>query len=151
MLHMFDVNGDELVTELDKDGFGPYYQAAFMELGMYKYEFDILAHFIKDTTVFRFNCVIPDTTKSYNPEPIKEVYSFLQNKAKNILFIYGSNDIWYADKIQLETEWAKSHNSVYVLEKADHDTYIESFPKKVKKEIFNLLEEWTGETIYFEP
>ena len=80
----------------------------------------------------------------FDPEPMKDISNWVQNEAKNFIFIYGGNDPYFAASVCLN---GKTNSIKMVLPGGSHRTRIHSFGKKDKELIYSKLEEWLEEKI----
>ena len=77
----------------------------------------------------------------FDPEPMQDVSNWVQNEAKNCIFIYGGNDPWSSTGVCLT---GKTNSIKMVLPGGSHRTRIRSFSKKDKDLIYSKLEQWLG-------
>jgi hypothetical protein len=126
----------------------PSYYQHMVELGYYGFDTapvkDLLKVVHKPTNK-RFAPTNVDLT--YNPNYIKEVRDFAENKGKQILYIYGEYDPWGACAPN-----PKPHVDALkmVLKAGSHKTRIKDFSKEDQQLIYDKLQKWMGysTTIY---
>ena len=127
----------------------PSYYQHLTELGYYGFDTtpvkDLLKIVHKPTNA-RFAPKNIDLT--YNPSYINEVRDFVENKGKNILYIYGEYDTWgaCAPKPKPHVDALKM-----VLKKGSHKTRIKSFSKEDQQLIYNKLQNWLGYSVTIYP
>ena len=68
---------------------------------------------------------------------MQNVQYYLDNTASDMYFIYGGLDPWSATKVSLPMD--AKNCKVLILENGYHDTRINSFPRKRKKEIYKEI------------
>jgi len=127
----------------------PSYYQHMVELGYYGFDTSPVKDLIKvvyEPTNLRFAPKNVDLT--YNSEYINEVRDFVENKGKNILYIYGEYDTWGAC-----APTPKPHVDALkmVLEKGDHKTRIKHFSKEDQQRIYNKLQNWLGYSVTIYP
>lgn len=121
----------------------PSFYQHLTELGYYGFDLtpvkDLLK-MVKSTSNKRFAPKGIDLT--YNPNYIKKVRDFVENKGNKILYIYGAYDPWgaCAPTPKPEVDALKM-----VLDKADHSTRIKHFSKEDQDTIYQTLQTWLGE------
>lgn len=127
----------------------PSYYQHITELGYYGFDIEPvkdLIEVVKNPTNNRFAPKNVDLT--YNPKYIKEVRDFVENKGKNILYIYGEYDTWYACAPN-----PKPHVNALkmVLKEGSHKTRIKDFSKADQKIIYDKLQYWLGYSVTIYP
>ncbi|SNR47307.1 PS-10 peptidase S37 [Lutibacter agarilyticus] len=126
----------------------PSYYQHMIELGYYGFDTAPVKDLLKvvhNPTNKRF--APKDTDLTYNPNYIKEVRDFAENKGKQILYIYGEYDPWGACAPN-----PKPHVDALkmVLKAGSHKTRIKDFSKEDQQLIYDKLQKWMGysTTIY---
>ena len=125
-----------------------YYQHS-TELGYYGFDtlpVKDLLQVVKNPTNLRFAPKNVDLT--YNPKYIKKVRDFVENKGKNILYIYGEYDTWGAC-----APTPKPHVDALkmVLKEGSHSTRIKDFSKQDQQLIYDKLQNWLGYSVTIYP
>ena len=120
----------------------PSYYQHMTELGYYGFDttpVKDLLQIVHEPSNLRF--APKDADLTYNPNYIKEVRDFVENKGKNILYIYGEYDTWGAC-----APTPKPHVDALkmVLPQASHSTRIKDFPKEEQERIYEKLRFWLG-------
>jgi len=120
----------------------PSYYQHMVELGYYGFDTSPVKDLIRvvhEPTNLRF--APSDVDLTYNPEYIKEVRDFVENKGKKILYIYGEYDTWGACAPN-----PKPHVDALkmVLKKGSHKTRIKDFSKEDQQRIYDKLQKWLG-------
>ena len=127
----------------------PSYYQHMTELGYYGFDTspvkDLLKVVLKPTNL-RFAPKNVDLT--YNPNYIKNVRDFIENKGKKILYIYGEYDTWGAC-----APTPKPHVDALkmVLKKGSHSTRIKNFSFEDQQKIYNKLQSWLGYSVTIYP
>lgn len=143
------VAGFYLFSDAGVYNYLPSFYQHMTELGYYGYDFTPvknLLKFVKTTSLVAFGPQDVDLT--YNPDYIKKVRDFVENKGDHILYIYGGNDPWgaCAPNPSPEIDALKM-----VLEGGDHSTRIKDFSKEDQQKIYNKLQSWLGEKVKIYP
>jgi len=123
----------------------PSYYQHMIELGYYGFDFTPVADLLKIVKSTSNNRFAPKNTNlTYNPNYIKEVRNYVENKGDNILYIYGEYDTWGACA---PTPKAKVDALKMVLKGGSHSTRIKHFSSENQEKIYLKLQEWLGETV----
>ena len=122
----------------------PFFYQCYTNYGYYAYDITVFKDYIKYADGHTPFFIPPGFNPVFYPEPMKDVSNWVQNEAKNFIFIYGGNDPYSAASICLN---GKTNSIKMVLSGGSHRTRIRSFGKKDKDIIFSTLEEWLGEKI----
>ena len=78
-------------------------------------------------------------TTVYHPESMRKVDEWLQNKATNLICIYGGNDPWEASAARID----KNANTLKMIGKGgSHATRIATLTKEQQEQIYSTLEKW---------
>lgn len=147
--YLKQVSGFYLFSDAGIYNYLPSFYQHMTELGYYGYNFapvkDLLQH-VKTTSLISFGP--KDVELKYNPNYIKEVRNYIENKGDNILYIYGGNDPWgaCAPNPKPEVDALKM-----VLEDGHHGTRIKHFNKEDQQKIYKKLQSWLGENIEIYP
>lgn len=127
----------------------PSYYQHMVELGYYGFDTTPIKDLLKvvhKPTNLRFSPKNVDLT--YNPNYIKEVRDFVENKGNKILYIYGEYDTWGACAPN-----PKPHVDALkmVLKKGSHKTRIKNFSKEDQQRIYDKLQSWLGYSVKIYP
>jgi len=121
----------------------PSYYQHMIELGYYGFDFspvsDLLLH-VSNTSNKRFAPKNVDLT--YNPNYIKYVRDYVENKAEKILYIYGEYDTWAACRPNPK---ADLDQLMMVLPKGSHSTRIKHFSESDQQKIKATLQRWLNQ------
>jgi hypothetical protein len=141
--HVLDVSGVSFFEESGVKKLQPFFWAALTEMGIYGYEVEPFGEYLSQQRTYTFDFTAPDGQRTtFNPIPMKNVNSFIQNEAETMMFIYGALDTWSATAVQLSDQ-AKGRGLLkYVMPTGHHGTRIGSFDKKTQAEIKKALESW---------
>lgn len=118
----------------------PSYYQHLSELGYYGFDFSPVADLlkvVKSTSNDRF--APKDVVIKYNPEYIKKVRKYVENKGNNILYIYGGYDTWYSCS---PTPKASVDALKMVLPGGSHSTRVKNFSEKDQAIIMDKLNNW---------
>jgi hypothetical protein len=127
----------------------PSYYQHMTELGYYGFDttpVKDLLQIVHKPTNLRFAPKNVDVT--YNPNYIKEVRDFVENKGKKILYIYGEYDTWGACAPN-----PKPHVDALkmILKGGSHSTRIKNFSTEDQQIIYNKLQNWLGYSVTIYP
>ncbi|MDV7187686.1 S28 family serine protease [Lutibacter sp. TH_r2] len=127
----------------------PSYYQHWTELGYYGFDttpVKDLLQVVKKPTNKRFAPKNVDLT--YNPDYIKNVRDFVENKGNKILYIYGEYDTWGACAPN-----PKPHVDALkmVLKEGSHTTRIKSFSKEDQQRMYDKLQSWLGYSVTIYP
>lgn len=127
----------------------PSYYQHITELGYYGFDTTPVKDLVKvvhNPTNKRFAPKNVDLT--YNPNYIKEVRDYVENKGNKILYIYGELDTWGACAPS-----PKPHVDALkmVLKGGSHKTRIKDFSKEDQQRIYDKLQNWLGYSVSIYP
>ncbi len=119
----------------------PFYYQCYTNYGYYAYDITPFKDYIKYADGHTRFFIPPGVNPTFDPEPMKDITNWVQNEAKNCIFIYGDNDPYSAASVCLT---GKTNSIKMILPGGSHRTRIKSFSKKSKELILSKLEEWLG-------
>lgn len=126
--------------------FLPHYYQAMNEMGYYGYDVKPFKKYISDENAITWDFTLTpygmDTT--FNPNTLKYLHDFVQNRGDNMMYIYGELDTWTATGVKL-TGPADAH--VMIQPGGYHGSHITAFPEEQQKKIYAILSEWLGFTV----
>ena len=144
---LFDYLNDivGLRTYNDKTNFNdlPSFYQHLNELGYYGFDLSPVAdllQIVKSTSNDRF--APKGVVIKYNPQYIKDVRNYVENKGDKILYIYGGYDTWFSCA---PTPDPKLDALKMVLPTGSHKTRVKDFPEKDKALIMETLSRWLAE------
>lgn len=144
--HLIDVVGYGFFEEKSVEALQPYFWAALTQQGIYGYETAPFKQYLNTEDIYKFDWAFPDgITKDFDPIPMKDIQTFLDNSAEDMLFIYGEYDAWSATAVELDKDAAKREVYKFVLPQGSHTTRIKSFSPEKQKEIYNIIDGWLKE------
>ena len=147
--YLLKVSGVGLYNDKGFHHYLPSFYQHMVELGYYGFDLepvkDLLVH-VKSSTNKRFAPSGVDLT--YNPEYIKKVRNYVENKGDNILYIYGAYDPWGACA---PSPKSSVDHLMMTLEGGDHSTRIKHFSPNEKRKIYAKLREWLGDKVTLNP
>lgn len=144
--HVLNVSGVSFFEKKGVEGQRSFFWAALTEMGIYGYENEPFKEYLSQKSTYLFDFAFPKNIHGkFSPEAMISVNDFIQNDAKNMIFIYGELDTWSATAVQL-SESAKSRGlRKFVSKGGHHATRIKSFPGNEKREIVDIIESWLVE------
>ncbi len=127
----------------------PSYYQHMTELGYYGFDtrpVQDMLRYAKKPTNLRF--APKNTDLSFNPDYIKNVRNFIENKGDKILYIYGGYDTWGA----CAPNPKPSVDAVkMVLPGGSHKTRIADFDAAGRQKIYSTIQRWLGKNIVIHP
>ncbi len=127
----------------------PSYYQHMLELGYYGFDTTPVKDLIKivfEPTNLRF--APKDVEMTYNPEYIKNVRDYVENKGNHILYINGEYDTWGACA---PTPKPNVDALKMVLKGGSHKTRIKHFSQEDQKKIYDKLQSWLGSDVELSP
>lgn len=119
----------------------PFFYGALTEMGMYDYNIKPFKKYLDDKKNIDFSFAMPDgvALKPFNAKQMKDINTWLQTDARNILFVYGGKDPWFATGVDLKGNW---NCRKYVRGDMDHRCRIKDFDPVSKEDLIDTLKEW---------
>jgi len=135
--NVFDYFSDRGIRQ-----FEAFYYQATSQLGYYGYRPSRYHGEIRNVRDTTFLFAVPQGSRPrYDPEIMKKVDAFLQDRGDHFIYIYGGTDTWSATAVRL-------HGSAEALEifKAGgcHRTRIRNLPEQQKEQVIRTLSQWLG-------
>jgi len=119
--------------------FEPFFYQANTELGYYGYDEKPFRKWLKNDDYPNTIFAPQGVTTVYHPESMRKVDEWLQNKATNLICIYGGNDPWEASAARID----KNANTLKMIGKGgSHATRIATLTKEQQEQIYSTLEKW---------
>jgi hypothetical protein len=134
--HGFSVYQDET---LGTNGTGPYYRQAATQLGWADLKFKHLKDVRHYPDIYQPNSVLPEAMRgSYNNRTIADVDRWVKTRGQRMMFIYGENDPWSAEK------FTPSHRDSYRYEApgSNHGASIAKLPAAEQAEAIATIKRW---------
>ncbi|GAA1906726.1 S28 family serine protease [Streptomyces durmitorensis] len=134
--HGFSVYQDET---LGTNGTGPYYRQAATQLGWADLKFKHLKDVRHYPDIYQPNSVLPEAMRgSYNNRTIADVDRWVKTRGQRMMFIYGENDPWSAEK------FTPSHRDSYRYEVpgSNHGASIAKLPAAEQAEAIATIKRW---------
>lgn len=134
--HGFSVYQDET---LGTNGTGPYYRQAATQLGWADLKFKHLKDVRNHPDIYQPNSVLPEAMRgSYNNRTIADVDHWVKTRGQRMMFIYGENDPWSAEK------FTPSHRDSYRYEApgSNHGASIAKLPPADQTEAVATIKRW---------
>ena len=143
------VSGFYLFSDAGVHNYLPSFYQHMTELGYYGYDFEPVKDLLKHVKTTSLSCFGPkDVDLTYNPNYIKEVREYMENKGDKTLYVYGGYDPWgaCAPNPKPEVDALKM-----VLEGGHHGTRIKHFSKEDQQKMYKKLQSWLGEDVKIYP
>jgi len=147
--YLMQVSGVGLYNDKGFHHYLPSFYQHMVELGYYGFDLEPvkdLLKIVKSPSNMRFAPNNVDLT--YNPEYIKKVRDYVENKGNKILYINGSYDPWGACA---PTPKSSVDALKMTLKGGSHNTRIKHFSLEDKRKIYAKLKEWLGNDIELRP
>ncbi|MGN9785336.1 S28 family serine protease [Nonomuraea sp. ZG12] len=126
-------------TDQGLDYYTPYYYQAATQLGWPDLEFRHLRGLVRHRGLYQPNSVIPAELRSrHDPQPMLDVDRWVRARSERILFIYGENDPWSAERFT-----PSRHDSyLYVAPGANHGANISRLSEADRTAATDTLRRW---------
>lgn len=134
--HGFSVYQDET---LGTNGTGPYYRQAATQLGWAGLKFNHLRDVRRYPDIYQPNSVLPESMRgTYNNRTIADVDRWVKTRGQRMMFIYGENDPWSAEK------FTPSHRDSYRYEApaSNHGASIAKLPAADQTNAIATIKRW---------
>jgi hypothetical protein len=140
--HLYSISGFDYFSRSDMETF--FYQA-LTELGYYNYDITPFGNLIKYIDKPTYAFMAPKNVSiTYNPKPLQDVNTFIQNEGNNILYIYGEFDPWSSCAANVSDKT----NAVKIVKKGgNHTTRIFNMSDDEREIAYKTLEDWLNITI----
>ncbi|QGY44121.1 aminopeptidase [Maribellus comscasis] len=142
--YMMNVSEPSYFSVEAMDGIKSFYVQAARELGYYAYDIKPLKRYlmIKSAKHYLEKIFLPSGLKiKYERKTALEVKKFIKTTDKNILFIYGQYDPWFASSFHIP----QKENLLKVVNPGgSHSSRIQNLPEKQQKLVRNMLEKSLG-------
>ncbi|MET7621631.1 S28 family serine protease [Streptomyces sp. NPDC005408] len=134
--HGFSVYQDE---SLGTNGSGPYYRQAATQLGWADLKFKHLRDVRRYPDIYQPNSVLPAAMRgSYDNAAIAGVDRWVQTRGERMMFIYGENDPWSAEKFS-----PSRHDSYrYVVPGSNHAAQLAKLPAGEQAQAVETIKRW---------
>jgi hypothetical protein len=117
----------------------PFYYQAAIELGYYGYDEIPFAQWLKEKDYNNMVFAPKNTPLDYQPNRMKEVDTWIQNKGNNIIYIYGSDDPWSASAARV----THKTNALKIIKSGgNHTTRINNLPPEQSQLVIKTLQKW---------
>ncbi|QES40905.1 aminopeptidase [Streptomyces venezuelae] len=136
--HGFSVYQDE---SLGTNGTGPYYRQAATQLGWADLRFQHLKDVRHYPDIYQPNSVLPAAMRgTYDNRTIADVDRWVKKRGERMMFIYGENDPWSAEKFT-----PSRHDSYrYVVPGANHGASIAKLPAAEQAKAVATIKRWAN-------
>ncbi len=147
--YLMKISGVGLYNDKGFHHYLPSFYQHMVELGYYGFDLEPvkdLLKVVKSSSNSRF--APKDVDLTYNPEYIKKVRTYVENKGDKILYINGGYDPWGACAAN-----PKPHVDALkmTLKGGSHNTRIKHFSPDDKRKIYAKLQAWLGNDIKLRP
>jgi hypothetical protein len=122
--------------------FAPFQYQAYTEMGYYTYDITDLRPFLTTLRNPSNRILAPQGVDlTYRPETFQAINRWLRYEGKNFVYIYGENDPWTASAVEL----TGMTNAIRMVKKGgNHGSKIRDLDPEQKKQVYEVLEQWTG-------
>ncbi|WP_196893071.1 S28 family serine protease [Aureivirga marina] len=147
--HLMDVSGLYFYSDQGIHSYLPSNYEHQTVYGYYKLDVSPVKDLLKYAHNPSFMKFIPEEIEvKFEPNYIKNVRDYIENKGDRVLYIYGEYDTWYSCAPN-----PKKHVDALkmVLKGAHHGTRIKDFSEKDKQKIYAKLQEWLGKDVRIFP
>lgn len=135
------VAGWSFYTDQALEYYWPYYYQAASQLGWPSLRFEHLRGLRKYPGLYTANSSLPaELRRAHNPLPMIDVDLWVRTAAMRMLFIYGENDPWSAERFTP----SKRDSALYVAPGANHGANIARLNPSDAAEATAMLRRWAG-------
>ena len=147
--YLMKISGVGLYNDKGIHHYLPSMYQHMTELGYYGFDLTPVKDLLKKVNSSSNKGFSPeDIDLTYNPNYIKKVREYVENKGDKILYIYGEYDPWVAcapsPKVNVDA-------LKMVLKRGHHGTRIKHFSSEEKRVIYKKLQEWLGDDVKLTP
>ncbi|WP_327357012.1 S28 family serine protease [Streptomyces sp. NBC_01304] len=149
------VSDDELYKWSSEHGFSPYsdqdpgdatsapyYRQAAAQLGWADLKFKHLKDVRHYPDIYQPNSVLPaDLRTEYDGRAIKDVDRWVSTRGKHIMFVYGQNDPWSAERFKP----SKHDSYLYEVPGSNHGARIANLPADERAAAEATIKRWAGQ------
>lgn len=147
--YLKQVSGFYIFSDAGIHHYLPSFYQHMIELGYYGYDLAPVKDLLKDIKTSSLKSFGPENVAmDYNPNYMKKVRDYLENKGDNILYIYGEYDPWGACAPNPKPE---IDALIMILKGGHHGTRIKHFSKEDQQKIYDRLQGWLGKDVKIYP
>lgn len=139
--HLLINGGVTYFSDQDIEGIYPFFYQCYTEYGYYGYDITPLKGLLNYADGHTPFFIPPGVTPTFDPTITQDIIQWVENEAKNFIFIYGGNDPWASTGVSLT---GKTNSIIMVLPGGSHRTRIKNFTGDNRELIYSKLEEWLG-------
>ncbi|GIE88237.1 tripeptidyl aminopeptidase [Actinoplanes regularis] len=135
------VAGWSFYTDQGLEPYWPYYYQAAGQLGWPSLRFEHLRGLRAYPGLYTANSSLPaELRRAYNPVPMLDVDLWVRTASERMLFIYGQNDPWSAERFTP----SRHDSALYVAPGANHGANIAKLTAADAAEATAMLRRWAG-------
>jgi len=142
------VSGFSLFSDKEAKYLGPLFYQSFTELGYYNFDYNSkeVLNLLETDPKASYKVFLPHNIPVvYNPDVLKNIYSWLQEKGRNIIYVNGGNDPWSGGAgMRLK---GKTNSFEVLKDKGTHATRIKDLSVSDKAKVYTKLSDWLGKII----
>jgi hypothetical protein len=128
-------------TDQGLEPYLPYYYQAATQLGWPSLKFEHLRGLTRYEDFYQANSMLPAELRSrHNPLPMLDVDHWVRTRSERMLFIYGENDPWGAERFTP----SRRDSYLYVAPGANHGANIGLLPEADAAAATATLRRWAG-------
>jgi len=128
-------------TDQGLDYYTPYYYQAATQLGWPDLEFRHLRGLVRHRGLYQPNSVLPAELRSrHDPGPMLDVDHWVRTRSERILFVYGENDPWSAERFTP----SRRDSALYVAPGANHGANIARLSEADRAAATDTLRRWAA-------
>lgn len=140
--HFVRVSDPYFFSDQGMDDYLPFFHQAATQIGFYGYDINSFNGLLDKAPAYDFVFRLPENRKpEFDPAPMRDIDSWIKDKAENMIFIYGALDPWGASGVEL---FRKDNMLKMVLDGGSHATRIKDFSDEQKQVMYDALESWLG-------
>ncbi len=147
--YLLKVSSIDFLSDASMKLYAPHYYQAATQMGYYGYNIAPFKNYIKQFKTNPLASYYPKEVGNivYDNSLNEKVATWLNDNGNNLIYIYGGNDTWSADRV---TPSDKVNSKAFIIPGKSHGTArIKNMDTKMQNEIKQLITEWTGLTVDF--
>jgi PS-10 peptidase S37 len=136
-----DIAGFSFYTDQGLNYYAPYYYQAASQLGWPDLKFAHLRGVARYPKLYQPNSVLPAELRTgHDPKPMLDVDHWVRKDASQMMFIYGENDPWSAERFTP----SRNDSHLYVAPGANHGANISQLSPAERDAATATLRRWAG-------
>ncbi|MES4906340.1 MULTISPECIES: aminopeptidase [unclassified Streptomyces] len=138
-----DISGFAAYTDQGLQTYTPYYYQAGTELGSPAFDTPHLDGLLRYPGIYTPRSYVPrEIPMRFRPNAMRDIDSWVRHDARRMLFVYGQNDPWGAERFRLGKGSRDSY--VYTVAGGNHGSNIAQLAADEKAKATAAVQRWAG-------